>query len=172
MTRWRRSFYPCCEKSTFPEIVKAFFLSCYFLCSWQLFWISIQLECLACCCSFRRSWNFFCLFLLTIVRKSLQLSVEWLHLPCGMQHFLFDRRSTEYSSIDSSTLESEYACLRFLAFFLWDFLAAAEDYFFSSLGSKFSTLVSMISVISLIHETSIEWFISSVGRCTVSWPSV
>ena len=48
---------------------------------------------------------FFCLCLLIIAQKTLQLSAEWLHLPCKMHYFLFERHSKVDSPLDSMTLE-------------------------------------------------------------------
>ena len=72
---------------------------------------------------------FFCLCLSTIACRSLQSSVEWLHLLWRMQYFHFGRRSTLGSSLDSTTLEPESSCFLLFEFF-FDFLAAAEDFSF------------------------------------------
>ena len=53
-----------------------------------------------------------------------------MHLTCRMQYFSFGRHFKEDSSLDSTTMQLESSCLRFLALFLWDFLVAAEDFFF------------------------------------------
>ena len=54
---------------------------------------------------------FFCLCLLTITRKSLQLSVEWVHLSCRIQYILFEQRYSVDYLLDSMTLWSESSLL-------------------------------------------------------------
>ena len=71
-----------------------------------------------------------------------------------MQYFLVGQQTSVDSLLDSTTLESESSLFLFLLDLFLGFLAAAEDYFFSSLGSKFSTLVSNKSLISLMVESA------------------
>ena len=108
---------------------------------------------------------------------------------CIFSYFLTGRRSIEDSSLDSTTLETKSSCYLFLVTFLsLFFLEAAEDFFFSSLASKISTLVSKISltvkstklkscsIILFFYEVGMEWYIismiSSAGRGSVSCPSL
>ena len=133
LLRWRHSFCSCHQKSAIPGNVVALFLSSSVSCSWQIYWTFSLSEHWFPCCSFCKTScsSFFCLFLLIIVSKPLQLSVEWLYLPCRIQYFLFGWCSTEDSSLDSTTLDLDSSCLRFLRLFLFVFLEATED--FSSL---------------------------------------
>ena len=148
---WRHTF---CFHHRILESAGALFLFYSFSCFLQTFDIFSKLEHLILCCPFCSSWNsfFFCLCLLTIARRSLQLSAECLHLRCGMQYFLLGRRALNDSSLDSPTLELELSLFLFLEDFLKDFLAADEDFFLSFSGSKFSTLVSKKSVFSLMVD--------------------
>ena len=153
---WRYPFYFHHQIYSFLGIVGALFLSLSFSCFLLIFEYFFQLERSIHCFSFLMSWNLFCIFclyLLTIAFKSFQLSVQWLHLLCKIQYFLLRWRASIHSSLDSTTLESESFCFLFLIL-LRVFLAAAEDFFLSSLGSKFSTLISKKPVISLMVESA------------------